>query len=91
MRRPRIRVINHFRARDAEEEVAEEGAGSTTLPFEKKQKYDEALTHLKRAVNAIPSSVMTQGQAQAAGRALGLAKQELELAMRLLSGGDQSK
>lgn len=79
--KPRVRIFNHI-ARDAEEE------GGTTLPWSKRQAFNEALKHLKRAVGAVPESVVTSGEAEGAKRALANVKQELAVALQLLSEGD---
>ena len=78
--KPRVRIINHrTRTRDVEE------GGGTTLPWAKRQSFNEALKNLKRAVASVPESVTTSGEAQAAARALSYARQELAMALRLLA------
>ena len=81
--KPRVRIFNHRVTRDAPEQPS--GEEGTTLPWSKRQAFNEALKHLKRAVSAVPDSVVTSGEAKAAGRALGHAKQELVVALRLIS------
>lgn len=77
--KPRVRIINHRRVRDGEEEQE-----SGNLPFAQRQALAEALTHAKRAVGIIPSDVATKVQLGTARRAVAHAQQELVVAARLL-------
>ena len=86
MKRPRVRIINHV-ARD-EGPVAKKDEEGSMLPFSQRQAYNEALKHFKRMASVIPESVTTQGEAEGAKRCLINARQELVVALRLLSEGE---
>lgn len=83
--RPRVRVFNHY-TRD--EEKPESGS---TLPFAKRQAFNEALTHLKRAMSAVPDSINTSGELEGARRFLTNAKNELTVALNALSKNGEDK
>lgn len=86
MKKPRVRIVNHY-ARDIKGKEGDDGG--TTLPFAKRQAFSEALSHLKKCVGIVPDSVITAGEAANAKRALITARQELTLALQLLSESEK--
>lgn len=81
MSRARVKIINH-RRRARDEEAAEEGAGN--LPWERQQPLNEAIAQIKRAIGLVPVSISTTNQMAIAKRAMGILRQEVEIASKLL-------